>query len=78
MPTIGSYVGEVVGYFQVFCNHLNQVISSLRDELYSQEASQRCFLAMKVASMMARNQCFLGFLLNCYSQNNQDEIDALD
>jgi hypothetical protein len=51
--TIGLYMVEAVGYIQVFFNHLNQVISSLRDELYSQEGSQYCFLVVKVPSMMA-------------------------
>lgn len=46
----------IVEYIQAFYNHLNQVISNLRDELGSHKGSQYCFLAVKVSSMMTNYQ----------------------
>jgi len=48
MPTTCLDLVEALEYIQAFCNHLNLVISNLRDEPYTQEGSQYHFLAGKV------------------------------
>ena len=62
---------EARGYIQAFCNHLNPVISSLKDEQYSQEGSQYHFHAVTILLMMTSGQCHLEVLIICHNLKNQ-------
>ncbi|RYR14942.1 hypothetical protein Ahy_B04g071667 [Arachis hypogaea] len=57
MPQSVLKMVEGLGYFQASCNHLNPVISSLKDEQYSQEGPQYCFRAVTISLMMTSFQC---------------------